>query len=250
MSFAKNAALCAFLAIAAIALTLYARAQVTDRELAIGNATTLRLNVSGSIHVIPVSGLTSIKFHVVDNGPSIPPMSVSTSRSGARLDVSINGPSQNILPFSGASGYELQLQYPANIHLDLRQTSGRIHVDSVPASMQLYNAEGDIVVDGAAARVTAYASAGDISVMNARTSLTLTAGTGNVTATLAPGWRGSLVRLEASNGNLHLNVPAGFKAHYDLTTASGHVSNALRNLASGPLIFMLTEQGDVSIGTV
>lgn len=250
MSAMKRCAAGAVLVMAMVAPTLYARAQVSDRELPIGNATTIRLNVSGSIHVIPVPGLTSIKFHVVDNGPSTPPMSLSTSRSGTRLNVSINGPSQNILPFVGASGYELQLQYPASIHLDLRQNNGRIHVDNVPASMQLYDAQGDIVVDAAAAQLTAYAAAGNISVSNARTSLTLTADTGNVGAVLSPGWRGSLIRLEASNGNLHLTVPAGFKAHYDVTSGSGHVSNPLHNVASGPLVFMLTEEGDVSIGTV
>jgi hypothetical protein len=232
------------------AIASHASAQVTDRELPVGSATTLRLNVSGSIHVIPVAGLTSIKFHVVDSGPSTPPMTLNTSRSGSRMNVSITGPSQNILPFVGASGYELQLQYPAGVHLDLCQNSGRIHVDNVPASMQLYDGEGDIVVDGAAAQLTAYAAAGNIAVTNAHTSLTLTADTGNVNATLAPGWRGSLIRLEASNGSLHLAVPAGFKAHYDVTSGSGHVSNPLRNAASSPLVFMLTEQGDVSIVTL
>jgi hypothetical protein len=250
MTLRKNVAVCAFLAIAVVGATLHARAQVSDRELPIGNATSLRLDVSGSIHIIPVAGLTSVKFHVVDNGPSIPPMSVHASRSGARLNVSIAGPDQSILPFVGASGYELQLQYPAGVHLDLRQNGGRIHVDNVPVSMQLYDAQGNIVVDNAAAQLTAYAAAGDIAVTNARTSLTLTVDTGNVSAALAPGWRGSLIRLEASNGNLHLNVPAGFKAHYDVTTGAGRVSNPLRNVRSGPLVFMLTEQGDVSIGTV
>jgi len=47
-----------------------------------------------------------------------------------------------------------------------------------------------------------------------------------------------------------LAVPAGFKAHYDVTSGSGHVSNPLRNAASSPLVFMLTEQGDVSIVTL
>ncbi|HTZ54264.1 MAG TPA: DUF4097 family beta strand repeat-containing protein [Candidatus Acidoferrum sp.] len=227
-----------------------AGAQVTDRELPVGNATTLRLSVSGSIHIMPVAGLTSIKFHVVDNGPSIPPMSLKTSRTGARMNVSITGPSSNILPFVGASGYELQLSYPANMHLDLREFSGRIHVDTVPSSMQLYDADGNIVVDSATAQLTAEADSGDISVTGARTSVSLTASNGNVTATLAPGWRGSEVRLEASNGNLRLAVPAGFKAHYDVTSGSGHVSNPLRNDPKAPLVFMLTESGDASIVTL
>ena len=58
------------------------------------------------------------------------------------------------------------------------------------------------------------------------------------------------MRLESSNGNLHLSVPAGFRAHYDVSTGSGHVSNPLRGVARAPLVFMLAEQGDVSIATL
>jgi Putative adhesin len=243
----RRFALPALATVAVIAATMQASAQVSDRELPVGNATTLRLSVSGSIHVMPVAGLTSVKFHVIDSGPSTPPMQLKTSRVGGRMNVSLTGPSSNLLPFVGASGYELQLSYPAKMHLDLREFSGRIHVDTVPASMQLYDADGNILVDSASAALTAEADAGDISVTGARTTLSLTASSGNVNAALAPGWRGSEVRMEASNGNLHLVVPAGFKAHYDVTSGSGHVSNPLRNVPAGPLVFMLTEQGDASI---
>jgi len=230
-----------------LSTTMQTPAQVTDRELPVGSATTLRLNVSGSIHVMPVAGLTSVKFHVVDSGPSIPPMSLSNSRTGSRMNVSITGPSQNILPFVGASGYELQVSYPARMHLDLREFSGRVHVERVTASMQIYDADGSVLVDDAGAPLTAEADSGDISVAVAHTSLTLTVGNGNVNAVLAPGWRGSLIRLEASDGNLHLSVPAGFRAHYDLTSGSGRVSNPLRSVAKAPLVFMLAEQGNVSV---
>ncbi len=239
-----------FIALGLLAATIYASAQVTDREVAVGNATTLRLNVSGSIHVIPVAGQTSVKFHVVDSGPSTPPMSLKTSRAGTRMNISITGPSSSVLPFVGASGYELVLSYPAKMHLDLREFSGRIHADSVPASMQLYDADGNIVVDGANAALTAEADAGDITVTGARTTLSLTASTGNVNATLAAGWRGSEVRLEAANGNLRLTVPAGFRGRYDVTSGSGHVVNPLRSVSGAPLVFMLTEQGSVSISTL
>ncbi|HTX57560.1 MAG TPA: hypothetical protein VMD47_10735 [Candidatus Acidoferrales bacterium] len=243
--------LAAFVAAAAIAAAASgAQAQVTDRELPVGDATTLRLNVSGSIRVMPVAGLRAVKFHVVDSGPSTPPMSLNTSRTGKRLNVSITGPSQNILPFVGASGYELQVSYPAGLHLDLREFSGRVHVVNVVASMQVYDADGNIAVDDAAAPLTAEADSGDILVSQAHTSLTLSAGTGNVDATLAPGWRGTLVRLEASNGNLQLHVPSGFRAHFDLTSGSGHVSNPLRDTPKAPLVFMLTEQGDIAVATL
>jgi hypothetical protein len=239
----------AFALIVALVTAPHASAQVTDREIQVGATTTLRLNVSGSIHVMPVAGLTSIKLHVIDSGPSTPPMKVTSTRTGTRTNISITGPSESLLPFVGASGYELQLSYPARMHLDLREFAGRVHVDSVTESMQIYDAEGNIVVDDAASPLTADADAGDVSVTNARTSLTLTVGKGNVNATLAPSWRGTLIRLEASDGNLHLAVPANFRAHYDLTSGSGRVTNPLHGVAKGPLVFMLTEQGNISVAT-
>lgn len=231
----------------ALAMAPHASAQITDREIPVGTSTTLRLNVSGSIHVMPVAGLRSVKLYVIDSGPSTPPMKVTSSRTGARMNVAITGPSESMLPFVGTSGYELQLSYPARMHLDLREFAGRVHVDSVTASMQIYDANGNIVVDDAGSALTADADSGDISVANARTSLTLTVGNGNVNATLAPNWRGTLVRLEASNGNLHLAVPSNFRAHFDLTSGSGSVTNPLHGSPKGPLVFMLAEQGNISI---
>jgi hypothetical protein len=233
-----------------LATAPHASAQVTDREIPVGKTTTLRLNVSGSIHVMPVAGLTSIKLHVIDSGPSAPPMSVTSTRTGTRTNISITGPSESMLPFVGASGYELQLSYPASMHLDLREFAGRVHVERVTEPMQIYDADGNVVVDDAASPLTADADAGDISVTNAHASLTLTVGKGNVNAALAPNWRGSLIRLEASDGNLHLGVAAGFRAHYDLTSGSGSVTNPLHGTAKGPLVFMLAEQGNVSISTL
>src|ERR1700739_4281610 len=83
-----------------------AHAQVLDREIPVSGATALRLNVSGSVRLIAASGITSVRLHVVDYGPKTPPLHVTTSKTGTRLTLSITGPSQNILPFVGASGYE------------------------------------------------------------------------------------------------------------------------------------------------
>jgi hypothetical protein len=232
----------------ALVLPSLSSAQTTDQELPIGHATTLRLNVSGSVHAIAVPGLQSVSFHVIDSGPSTPPMSITTSHTGLRMNVSITGPSQSVLPF-GASGYELQVSYPAQMRLDLREFAGRVHIDRVTEPMQIYDANGNIVVDDARAALTAEDDNGNIAVGNARAMLMLTVGNGNVSAGLAPGWRGKLVRLEASNGNLNLAVPAGFAAQFDLSSAGGTVSNPLRSRAKGPLVFMLAEQGNVSIET-
>jgi hypothetical protein len=75
-----------------------AKAQIVDRDIATAGATNARINVSGSVRLIAATGTTSIKLHVVDYGPKIPQLHVTTSRTGTRLTVSVDGPSQNILP--------------------------------------------------------------------------------------------------------------------------------------------------------
>ncbi len=234
-------------AVALFAVISTASAQVLDRTIPLDGATALQLSVSGSVHAVAVDGAKAVAFHVIDSGPSTPPLDVRVSHAGKHLDVSVTGPSQSVLPFTGASGYELRVTYPANLKLDLREFAGGVHVDRVSAPMQIYDAQGNIIVDAAPSELTAQADAGDITVTGARSRIMLSAIDGNVDAKLAPGWSGRLIRLEAQNGNLRLRVPSGFSAHYDATSGSGRVTNAMRNNPKGPLVFMLTEQGNVSI---
>ncbi len=229
---------------------LPAQAQVLDRDFPSAGATTLRLSVSGSVRLIAASGVSSVKLHVVDYGPKIPPLHVTTSKTGTRLSISVSGPSQNILPFAGASGYELQITYPSSIKIDLRQFSGPVHVERVTAPMQIYDADGPILVDNARSALTAESDRGDVTVSNALGMVELTSGNGNVSATLAPNWSGNLVRMESSQGNLTLDVPRSFRGRFDLTSAQGKVSNPLHTTPHAPLVFMLTEQGNVIVKAI
>ncbi len=243
----KRAFFLAALAAVFLVAGVTAHAQILERDIPTLNATTVRLNVSGSVRLIAGSGVSSIKLHVVDYGPKVPPLHLTTSKTGARLTVSVTGPSQNILPFAGASGYELEITYPASMKVDLREFAGRVHVDRVTAPMQIYNADGPIVVDDARSALTAESDRGDVTVSNASGMVELTCGNGNANATLAPNWAGNLVRMESTQGNLTLNVPEGFHGRFDLTSAQGTVTNPLRTTLHAPLVFMLTEQGDVSV---
>ncbi len=220
---------------------------LVDRDIPTLHAATVRLNVSGSVRLIAASGISSIKLHVVDYGPKVPPLHVTTSKTGTRLTVSVTGPSQNILPFDGASGYELQITYPSAMKVDLREFAGRVHVERVTAPMQIYSANGPILVDDALSALTAESDQGDVTVGNARAMVELTCGNGNVNATLAPNWAGNLVRMESTQGNLTLSVADGFRGRFDVTSAQGTVTNPLHTTAHAPLVFMLTEQGNVAV---
>lgn len=234
-------------ALAAFLLAIPVSAAITlDREFPLKDATALRLNVGGNVHVMVASASTSIGIHVVDYGSGTPPIRFETSRTGRRLDISITGPKASIVPI-GRSGYAIDVTVPRDVKLDLRNSAGDIHIDRVTAPAQLYSASGSIVVDAADAPITANADFGDVSVTGARSMLELSCGRGNVSATLDAGWQGNLVRLEASQGNLSLSVPPGFRASYDLTAAAGSVRNALTSVPHAPLVFMLSQKGDVAV---
>lgn len=222
-----------------------AAAELVDRDIPTQGAASLRINVSGTVHVLPPSG-TQVKLHVANFGKA-PPLQVTTSKSGSRLTVTVTGPEKSILPFVGQTGYELQVTLPPGMKLDLREFEGSIHIDRITAPAQVYNANGPIVVDDASSALTAEADLGDITVKSARGMVELTCGTGNATATLVPNWGGNLVRMESSKGNLALNVHNPFRAKFDVTSGSGNVSNPLRSSAHAPLVFMLTEDGSVTI---
>ena len=233
-------------ALALLTLT-NARAQVLDRVYPAGGTNELRLNVSGHVHVMPSATATAITFHVVDYGPPIPQMRFTQSSVGKRMTITITGPSSNLLPFTGASGYEMQVSYPASMKLDLREFDGHVQADHLAAAAQIYNANGSISIDGANGPVTAEADDGSIDLMDAHDSVELTSGNGAVSAQLAAGWHGKIVRLESSNGALALTVSPGFRGDFDLTTAEGKVHNALRTVKGAPTVFMLTQSGDVTV---
>jgi hypothetical protein len=235
------AALAAFL----LAIPVSA-ASTLDREIPLKHATSVRLNVGGNVHVMVASAGSSIGIHLVDYGPSTPPIRFDTSRTGHRLDISITGPKASIVPI-GQSGYSIDVTVPRDVKLDLRSSAGNVHIDRVTAPAQLYSANGSIVVDAADAPLTANADFGDVTVAAAHTMLELSCGQGNVSATLDLGWQGNLVRLEASQGNLTLSVPPDFRARYDLTAAAGSVHNALPSVPHAPLVFMLSQKGDVTV---
>ena len=225
-----------------------AAAQVVDRDFPLGGAGTLRLNVSGHVHIMTDAPQGTVKVHVVDYGPSVPALKFNGVRSGARYTLTISGPTQSVLPFVGASGYETDLHVPRNVKIDLREFGGRVRVDSVTAPAQYYSANGNIEVADARAALTAEADNGNVTISSAHGNIMITTGNGASHATLARDWSGNLVRMEASNGNMTLLVPSSFHANVDVTAANGKVANVLHSSGKTPVVFMLSQSGDITLG--
>jgi len=245
-----NARLLAFpLLVALVVSQAPAAAEVIDRDFPLNGAGTLRLNVSGHIHILTDAPQGTVKLHVVDYGPSTPALRFDGVRNGARFTLTISGPTQSVLPFVGASGYETEVHVPRNVRIDLREFGGRVRVDNVTAPAQYYAAKGSIEVADSRAALTAEADNGDITVGSAHGNIMLTVGNGTSHATLARDFSGNLVRMEASNGAMTLLVPPGFRANFDVTAANGKATNPLRSSGKSPVVFMLSESGDITVAT-
>jgi hypothetical protein len=245
----KHRAWLLFALATALAGAATASAQVTDQDVPLAGATSVRLNVSGHVHVVfdDTAAGGNVRLHVINNGPSSPPMHVSTSRVGGRLTVTITGPSSSLLPFVGPTGYEVHVTIPAAIPLDLREFDGHVQIDRITAPTQIYNAVGAIDVVEADALLTAEADAGNIHVGSANNTLNLTDANGSITASLANGWHGKQVRLETSNGDIMLAVPPDLHGSFDVTSADGTVKNPMKSTSHAPSIFLLAEKGNVTI---
>jgi hypothetical protein len=224
-------------------------AQVVDRDFPLGGAGMLRLNVSGHVHILTDGPRGTVKVHVVDYGPSLPALKFNGIRSGARFTLTISGPTQSVLPFVGASGYETDVHVPSNVRIDLREFGGRVRVDNVTAPAQYYDANGSIEVADSRAALTAEADNGNIIVGAAHANVMLTIGNGTSHATLARDWSGNLIRMEASNGAMTLLVPQNFHGNFDVTAANGKVSNPLRSMGKTPVVFLLSQSGDITVAT-
>jgi hypothetical protein len=231
----------------ALATTMSASAEPSDREVSVGRAQTLQISVTGDVVAVPDPLLKVVRAHATSGGRPTP-LQCDVVRTGRVLELTITGPGRSVLPFAAASGgYAVEVRYPPALHLRVREFSGTVSVPNPQSAVEIYDAAGAISVDGARGSVTAQADRGDIAVTGAHSTIELTTGTGDIDALLAPGWRGNRVRLEAETGNVQLAVPAGFRGRFDATVGTGRLMNALRSQPNAPLVFALVETGDLTI---
>jgi hypothetical protein len=234
-----------FAFLAALTVVPLAAQQQSVAHLSTANVSVLRLSVTGDLVLKPEAGLREVQI-VGEFYPGRPPLNVQSTRSGAQLDITLRGPERSALPF-GPSGHAFQVTFPAGLRLEVRQFGGSVRLTNPAAPVEIYDADGDIAIDGPRKPVVAEADSGDVSVTAARAGLELTAENGRVQASLAPGWSGNEIRLESTAGDLLLSVPQGFAGDYDLTSGSGKITNPLRSEPHAPLVFMLSERGNVTV---
>ncbi len=236
-------------AMALMAATLQAGPAVAQQRatqtIPLRGATSMLVNVTGDLHVVADASASVVT--VVGSSPvGAPPLHVEVAHSGRQLDLKLAGPPRSLLPFT-ASGHAYTLTYPAGLAISVREFSGGVHVAHARAPLEVYNASGSIDIDGASARVAVESDNGPIAARGIAGDIDATTSNGAVHVALVRGWKGREVRLESSNGALTLVVPPAFHAHYDCSSGDGRVTNPFRSDAHAPLVFMLTERGDVTV---
>lgn len=237
-------------AIALAATAFPAQAQLPPgTNVSVNGARALEIDANaGDISVVPDPLLKVVQVFA-RSGRSNVRVPLEISHPPELLRIAIDGTAPSLLPFAGGNGREYEVRYPPAMRLVVKEYGGNVRVGNAVAPIEIYNANGNIVVGEVRSHVTALADDGNVYVAAAYGSVDLSAGVGNVDVVLGPGWSGSLVRLEAAKGNLHLTVPSGFKGRYDATTGRGTVTNPFHSVLRAPLVFMLVENGNVTISS-
>ena len=238
--------LAAFAASLVMLSAIGAQAEVVSgtHEAALAGATKLRININGDVHVLSDPGSKTVR---VIARPADAHYSLTATRTGDRLTLTIVGPQRDVLPFSGPSGSQFEVVYPATLPLDLREYSGSINLEKPIAPVDIYIAAGNLHVASPQASVTAETNAGNILIQDARSAVDVASDAGNIFAELAPTWIGESVRMQAANGNMQLMVSQSFRGNFDVSTEKGSVKNALHSDAHGVPVFMFARSGDIAI---
>ncbi|HEY1975889.1 MAG TPA: DUF4097 family beta strand repeat-containing protein [Candidatus Baltobacteraceae bacterium] len=218
-----------------------------DRTLDRNGAKVLQVEAGGAAIVLrPSSDVSSIEVRV-DQDKSAPVPNLQSVRQGNRLALAIKPPSgAPLLPFIPSNGATYTVTYPAGMRLDLRFSSGDVHIDKPSAGVEIYDEDGNIVIDSPRASITAENAHGDITVTGALAPVDLAADDGSVTATLASGWSGNEVRMQSGTGTVRLTVPKSFRAKIDASADGGMVHNTFGSSnARAPFLWLYALKGDV-----
>jgi hypothetical protein len=240
------------LAALAVVLPVSATAQTpaVDKTIATERATVLQIDAGGGdMTLVPDAAVGSVRIRIDQSGASGEPPAVTSSVHAKNLVVTIGGGGgTSMVPFAAAASMAYTIDYPATMKLDLRVSSGGVHVVRPSAAVQLYAGDGDVTIDAPTASVTAEAAHGALIATSASAAVDLQADLGDVNAQLSPTWTGNEVRIQSAQGAIHLIVPAGFRGKFDVTSGTGNVHNEVsKSNATKPLVWLYAPAGDVSI---
>jgi len=245
----------AALAVFALTALPVAAQQSATVEIPLFGDTTLEVeSYNGGARFVPIAATTEatgVTVKVAISGARPNQLPVQSTRVSKRVIVTIGrGSGATQLPFVAKNQVAYEVDYPARMKLVVHAFGGDIDVVDPTSAVSVTDASGDVLIENPRAPVAVDNQAGAVIVRRAVAALDLAADAGDITADLDPAWLPRSIRIESASGNLHLTVPANFKAKVEASSQSGSVHSALSPSAanaSGPPVWLYAEHGDVTI---
>lgn len=200
-----------------------------DRSYPIRNVALIVLQAdTADLHLVADAAISQFRVSAALRGNIAAPR-IEFTRSGTHLLVTIRSPHVPVLPFARHGSVAYEITYPARTPLEIHDFLGDVQVDAPLASL------------------TAESESGDVTVNGARGPLDLLADEGAVNASVAPNWHGAEIRMVSGGGDVSLTVPPNIRAHVDASSDGGAVRDTVPQHAKGPLFFLYTQSGDVTV---
>jgi hypothetical protein len=106
----------------------------------------------------------------------------------------------------------------------LRTSNGAIRVEAVAGDVDVRTSNGSVEVTDVTGEVVAHTSNGHIRVDNVRGGLQAGTSNGGITASVAPNQDVRPIRLDSSNGNIDLTLPANFTNGVRASTSNSGIT--------------------------
>lgn len=260
------------------------------RTFSLSEHGSLAVNVnSGSVHV-HTSNTSQVIVRATEYAyglrSDLNDLHIHYVQQGNTLTVAMSE-NQNLMEL-GNRGITLDITVPVHIDLAIRDSSGDANVsgidgkitttldsgnlslDNINGPLDLHTASGDMTISNEHGPVNAHVGSGDIRIDHAASAMDLATSSGNIilngvqisgqdhfhTSSGNIQFSGTLdphgtYRMDTSNGNITLNLPANSSFHLATSTGSGSVSNAFSasevgNTPRAPLT-LSTDHGDIRV---
>jgi DUF4097 and DUF4098 domain-containing protein YvlB len=248
----------------AVAATLPARADEWSKTYTLTGKPDLRVETSDANIRVDTweqntieAKVTTTRYKIGEGG-----IRVEEHQSGDSVEISVRYPHHDFnISFGNHNRVDIDIHLPREGKVNLRTGDGKIEVAGFKGEMDLHSGDGSETLDGVDGKLRASTSDGHIRADGRFDEVDVKTGDGGVEvragagSTLATGWR-----LETGDGNVTLEIPAGFAADVDLHTGDGHIDlempvttegkireNEVRGKLNGGGNLMTIRTGDGSI---
>ena len=175
--------------------------------------------------------VTATRYKIGEGG-----IRIEEHQNGDSVEIELRYPHHNFSVEWGQHRVDIDIHMPREGKVNLRTGDGKIDIGNFKGEMDLHTGDGSETLDGVDGRLRASTGDGNIRANGRFDELELKTGDGHVEvsagagSSLAAGWR-----LETSDGNVTLEVPAELAADVDLHTSDGHIDLDMPVMTEGKI---------------